>query len=366
MNKLTIAMLGAGNMGCALSVFFSKEHDVVLYSNSHKEPPFDPSMRLYTEDNDTYTTGQLRCVTESLEEAVSGADYIFITFPSFMFESISAKLIPLLSKGQHLVFVPGSGGVELFFKGAIEKGCTITGLQRVHSVVRMVEPGQLVRQSGIRKSLKAASIPTSFNLEACEVLSQLYKLPVEALDNYLNITMVNSNPILHTSRLYSIFKDYTPGLEYDKLPLFYEEWDNNTSELLIGMDDELFGMFKNLKENGITVDGIIPLLQHYESTDAQSLTNKICSINSFKGLKTPSKTTPNGKYLPDLESRYFTADFPFGLDILLAFSRVTGSKNELFSKVSNWFHDVTKTEFCFDLAKFGITSIDDIKKLYLS
>lgn len=361
-----ITIIGGGNMGSILSVKFSLKYDVTLFLNApyEKVDEYHKDMVIFNEDNNTFIKGKINLITENLEDAVKDADWIYITYPSFLFSKLSKELIPLLHNGQHLVGIPGSGGFELYFKAALNKGVTITGLQRTHSVARIMAKGQEVRESGVRTSIKCASIPASFNKEASNFISDCYSLPVEPLDNYLNVTLLNSNPILHTSRLYTIFKDYLSKKEYDRLPLFYEEWSLESSELLEKMDQELFNMFDVLGKHNMPVTQITTLLKHYDSNNTIEMTKKLNSINSLKGLTTPSKLNENGKYIPDLSSRYFTADFPYGLDILLSFSYILGVSAPNMQKVSDWYHQVTNTERTFYLKDFGLNSIDDLKDIY--
>lgn len=363
-NKITV--IGGGNMGSILSIKFSQEYDVTLFLNSpyEKVSEYRKDMVIFNEDSNTFVKGKINKITEDLEEAVKDADWIYITYPSFLFNKLSKELILLLHKGQHLVGIPGSGGFELYFKDALNKGVTITGLQRVHSVARIITKGQEVRESGVRTSIKCASIPASFNKEASNFISDCYSLPVEPLDNYLNVTLLNSNPILHTSRLYTIFKDFLEKKEYDTLPLFYEEWSLESSELLEKMDQELFSMFKVLGEYDMPVTQVTTLLKHYESNNTIEMTKKLNSINSLKGLTVPSKKNENGKYIPDLSNRYFAADFPYGLDILLAFAFVLKANVPNMQKVSDWYHQVTNTQRTFHLKDFGLNSIDDLKEIY--
>lgn len=364
MSKITV--VGGGNMGSILSVKFSQTHDVTLFLNAPYERvnEYHKDMLIFNEDNNSLIKGKINLITEDLKEAVKDAEWIFITYPSFLFASFSKQLIPLLHEGQHLVGIPGSGGFELHFKKALDKGVTITGLQRVHSVARIIKKGEEVRESGVRKGIRCASIPLSFNEEAAKFISKCYSLPVEPLENYLNVTLLNSNPILHTSRLYSVFKDYETVKEYDRLPLFYEEWSLASSELLEKMDNELFSMFKVLEDNDMPVNQITTLLEHYESNNPVEMTHKLNSINSLKGLTTPSKLNENGKYIPDLSSRYFTADFPYGLDILLSFSYILKVPCPNMQMVSDWYHHITNTQRTFFLDAFGLNSIEDLKNTY--
>lgn len=365
---MRITVIGGGNVGSLLAVKLSGRHEVTLLVNAPYEcaVQYRTDMAAVCEDTGVRTVGRIARITEDLTLAVTGAEYIFITYPSFLFRTLAEQLVPLLSAGQHLVFVPGSGGAELFFREALARGCTLTGLQRTHSVARIVERGREVREAGVRPSLRVASLPTGFNGEACRVLSELYRLPVTPLDTYLNITLINSNPILHTSRLYSIFHDYDPAQGYERLPLFYEMWDDATSELLIAMDAELFSMLDVIRERcGLQVRYITTLLEHYESHDARSMTEKITSIRSLKGLTTPHTVREDGRLLPDLTSRYFTADFPYGLDILLAFAETLGVPCPHMQQVSSWYHTLTGTARTFSLAALGFASADELCAFYL-
>ncbi len=362
---MKIGIIGGGNMGCVIATKFSQKHEVTLYTNLiDKLPLYKKDMKVYLEDNDSYYQANIKCVTSSLEELCKKSDYIFITFPSFLFEQLCKDILPFLNERHHLFFVPGSGGAELFFKDVLAKGVTISGLQRVHSVARIIDFGELTKETGLRKELYVASIPNSFNKEAVNIVEELYGIKTTSLDNYLNITLINSNPILHTSRLYSIFKDYESVHEYKKLPLFYEEWSNESSELLIKMDNELFHMFDCFEDRGLPIKQIKPLLEHYESTNAIEMTNKIRSINSLKGLTTPSVKLENGNYIPDLSSRYFTADFPDGLDILLAFARTLNLDCPNMHLVTSWYHRITNTRVKFDLSSFGFKEIEDLLIFY--
>lgn len=75
------------------------------------------------------------------------------------------------------------------------------------------------------------------------------------------------------------------------------------------MDKEFFSLLNKLK---INTEHIETLLEHYEATDAESMTEKLRQIESLSTILSPMKQTNSG-WIPDFESRYFTEDFPFGL-----------------------------------------------------
>ena len=361
MSRITI--IGGGNIGSALAVRFSQQNDVCMYLNSKYE--YNKNIEMINEDSQICTLAKIKLITNSLEEAINYGEWIFITLPCFLFKNFANKMISCINSPKHIVAVPGSGAFELYFKEALDKECTLTGLQRVHAVARIIDKGKVVKESGVRDHLKVASIPKSFNSIACSYISLFYDMPVVPLNNYLNITLINSNPILHTSRLYCLFKNYKELInEYDRIPLFYEEWDLESSCLLENLDNELFEIINKINKYGLDINQIVPILNHYDSETPEQMTKKINSINSLKGLPTPSIKLNNGKYIPDFSSRYFTSDFSEGLDILLSFAQIVGVTCENMEKVSSWYHKITNTKRYFDLSLFNIDCIQSLVEFY--
>ena len=133
--------------------------------------------------------------------------------------------------------------------------------------------------------------------------------------NFYLIYILFLHTILHPARLYSLFKNKK---EYDKIPLFYVDWDLESSKILLECDKELFYLItiinqKN-KNNKIYVKGI---LEHYESNNAIELTNKIKSIKSFSKIYTLMIQNNNKKFICDINSRYITEDIFIGMKYLI-------------------------------------------------
>ena len=79
------------------------------------------------------------------------------------------------------------------------------------------------------------------------------------------------------------------------------------------MDDEFQSLLKKL---GLKEGCIPPILDYYESTDADSLTQKLRSIRAFQNISSPMKAVEGG-FIPDFSSRYFTEDFPYGMRFIV-------------------------------------------------
>ena len=170
------------------------------------------------------------------------------------------------------------------------------------------------------------------NAAASGIIEELFDAPVRLLNNYYEASFTNSNPILHPSRLYTLFKDWDKEVYYNHQFLFYEDWTDEASELLIALDGELFSLLSKLP---VAPDFLTPILPYYESTDATSLTHKIHSINSFKGITTPMIHSEKG-WQPDLNSRYFQEDFLYGLHYIYKEAHRQNIATPMIDMVYNW------------------------------
>jgi hypothetical protein len=101
------------------------------------------------------------------------------------------------------------------------------------------------------------------------------------------------------------------------------------------MDEE----FQKLcKIEGVVIPSV---LEYYESKDADSLMYKLRSIVAFQTIKAPMKQTEEG-WIPDFESRYFTEDFPYGLQIIKDLAQVHHIKTPMIDRVLTWGNKMIK------------------------
>ncbi len=370
---MKIAVIGAGNVGTLVAGEFTKKgHQVTLYTRDKSK--WSDVITVYDRDTDTSYTYSISKITENIEEAVKDADMIFITMPPHAIKPLLEKTIKHIKNGTIIGFYPGTGGMEFICKSLIDKDCIIFGTQRICSVVRLKEYGKYVVTSGKRKDIYLGTIPSSKAKEMSKLFAELFDIATHPLPNYLSVTLTPSNPILHPSRLYSIFKDYENGKEYRCIPKLYEEWTDMASKTLIACDNELHNILKKIS---LDTTQIRPLLEHYESINYQEMTNKIHSIKSFKGIDTPSVYTGKG-YIPDFESRYFMADIPYGLIIIKSFAMICNVKTRNIDKIIRWYQNITNKNY-IDLENntlgkdaqgltipqlYGIKTIKEIEDFY--
>lgn len=340
MIKRKITVVGGGNVGTLIAgEFCRKGHQVTIYTRDQSK--WSDTITVYNKDDDSKYTVKPYKITSDIPSSLYESELIFITLPSVATKEYIEKSEKYIKPGAWICFYPGTGGIEFLSSNLLNKGCVIFGTQRICSVARLKEYGKSVTTAGKRKQIFLGAIPKSYTDRASKLFSELFDIETISLPNYLNVTLTPSNPILHPSRLYNIFKNYIDGLTYDKVPLFYEHWDDATSKTLIKLDNELHEMLKKIN---LDTSYVKSLLEHYESTDYKSLTKKIKSIESLKGLTTPCVLKENG-YIPDLNSRYFTADFPHGLIIIKSFAMILGQKTPGIDSVIDWYQKIINKEY---------------------
>lgn len=330
--------------------------------------------------NGEETVGKIHAVSSKPEDLIPDADMIIILVPSNIYPSEIKLIEDYVKQGTIIGFIPGTGGVEFLANNLMKKGCPIFGSQRVPSGTKVIEPGRIVNSLGSRKDLRVAAIPSTITEDVCDVLKELLQIETVALPNYLAVTFTPSNPILHTSRLFGLFHNYQSGKEFDENLSFYKQWDNFSSEILLGCNDELQACCKKLSKYDLSK--VSSLREHYEianvpgANDVEKMTYKISHLVYLKDL-VPMNKTEKGKYVPNFESRYFTEDFPFGLTVIRSFCGICGIKTPYIDKVLVWYDVMfdkkfySNGEFCGCGLKnlpipqnYGISNINDVYKYY--
>lgn len=358
---MNITIVGGGNVGTQFAVHCAeKGHKVTVYTS--KVQMFDKHLTIIDQEGNVIHEGDIDTVTFNAQTAFYNADIIFVTTPSCGIKKVADKICQYCSGNTKIGLIPGTGGGEWAFKECLQKGAVIFGLQRVPSVARIVEIGKTVRAVGYRSALHVAALPRHMTEEIQNDISKLFDMECIALPNYLTLTLTPSNPILHTTRLRTIFRGYQEGMRYVSIPLFYEDWTDESSELLLKCDAEVQLICRALTDMDLSY--VKSLRLHYESASPEALTKKIKSIEGFKGLKTPTVCI-DGKYIPDFNSRYFTEDFSYGLEIL---SQIAGLLHIAVPNIDatlQWYNGIVKNNDKFSFRDYEVRSEKDLLELYL-
>lgn len=322
--EIKVCICGGGSLGHVCAAVMASRGARVRILSGHPES-WSASVEATDPDGKVFK-GALESVSSSPEKAVSGADIVLLCVPGYLIEKTLRDIKPYIGSAA-VGTVVSSTGFFFFAHDILGADAHLFGLQRVPFISRVKEYGSSALLLGYKKSLLVAleNLPESFG----KTLEELLITPVEIADNYLQVSLTNSNPILHTGRLYSLFKGRENQV-WDHNVLFYREWTDVSSQMLIDMDAEFFRLL-----DALGVDGIPTLLDYYESTDAASLTRKISSIQAFQNITSPMVQVPGG-WKADFGSRYFTEDFPYGLRWIKELAQKNNIETPVIDKVYDW------------------------------
>ena len=326
---MVITICGGGNLGHVCAGFLANRgHKVSILTT--KPQLWGKSLEIVAPDGNFI--GQLASESSDPNEVIPQAEIVLVCLPGFAIHDELEKIKPYLSKATIVGTVVSSTG--FFFEAfkVLSSDTPLFGFQRVPFISRTIEYGHKAELKGYKESLSVAIEQTENKGVIHKRLEDIFEKPITLLDSFYEVSLSNSNPLLHPSRTYTMWKDWKPGIVYPNNPQFYAEWTLEASSLLIQMDEE----FQNLLKILCLKPGCIPtVLDYYESKDAESLTHKLQSIKAFQGILSPMKEVSDG-FIPDFTSRYFTEDFPYGMRFIIETAQKHNFPIPTIDKVYHW------------------------------
>ena len=307
---MRICICGGGNLGHVCAGFLANRgHQVSILTT--KPERWNSELKIVAPDQ-TFT-GELTLVTSKPEEAIPQAEMLLVCLPGYAIHEELVKIKPYIQNNCIVGSVVSSTG---FFFEAFEvlpSDIPLFGFQRVPFISRIIEYGKEAELKGYKETLHAAIEHATDKESIRYKLEKLFEKPVSIGENFYEVSLSNSNPLLHPARLYTMWKDWRSGMVYPRNPQFYAEWTVEASALLIQMDDEFQHLLKKL---GLKPGCIPTILDYYESSDEITLTQKLHDIRAFNGILSPMKEVEGG-FIPDFSSRYFAEDFPYGMRFII-------------------------------------------------
>ena len=283
----------------------------------------------------TIFSGKLSRKSASAKDVIPESDFVLLCVPGYLIRATLEKIAPHLRAGTSVGSVVSSTGFFFLAPEILPAGTPLFGLQRVPYIARVSDYGRFAELLGYKSEIRLATrdFPDDFSRDAFrQKIETLFETPTVLLKSYWDAALTNSNPLLHPCRLYGMWKDWDGKTPYSEHTLFYEDWDDFSSEVLIAADEEFFALLKKLP---VTPGAIPRLLDYYECGNASELTRKLKSIPAFRKIRAPMLAVPGG-FIPDVKNRYFTEDIPFGLKIIKQLSEQNNVKTPVIENVLRW------------------------------
>jgi len=372
--NMNVCILGGGNIGTLLIGDIGTKEGVSLRLLTSRPEEWNNIIEVFDKDGTFEYSGRLDVISNNPEEVIRDADIIISTLPANILGEVIQKIKPFIKAGAWIGLMPGNGGGEFYCNELVENGCTVFGFQRVHGISRLKEYGKSVFNLDKKKELYIGTVPAIRSQEVCKVMEHLFNVKCNPLENYLQVTIAPANPILHTARIYEIFRNYKEGIYWKKMVGFYSDWTEESSTMLLGSDEEVQKLCHKLDK--INLSGVGSVKGYFGAQTARQMTAKISSKSALKNIQSPMILTEKG-YVPDFTSRYFLEDFSSGLCIIKSFCEIAELKTPFIDKILMWFENFARVEYYVEgrfIGKdlkgltlpqnYGINSQEDIIKYY--
>jgi hypothetical protein len=265
-------------------------------------------------------------------DLVPDADYVILTVPAFARTEVLQRIAPHLSPRTWVGSFPGVGGFDWVARSVLGREQPIFGMQHIPWLTLLLTYGQKALVTGVRGEVWVGTLPRSRAGEVATELGRLLRLPVRPLDNILVNALTPGNPIFHTVRIYSLFQDWMPGKTFPEPIPFYRAWDERASEYYLACDREIQAACRAIP---LDLDQVWPILQHYGLSRGEDLTERIRGLSPLHPVQAPLAETPRG-LVPNLESRFFTEDFPHGLLVVRAVCHLAGVATPTMDAMLTW------------------------------
>ena len=328
-----ICICGGGSLGHVIAGWLSARNHATVNVLTGRPEKWQHEIIVDTPDGQILN-GHIDRISNKAEEVIPESDIVLFCLPGYMIAKQLEVIKSFLKPSAFVGSVFSSTG--FFFEAQIilRNNQPLWGFQRVPFISRVNEYGKSAHLLGYKNSHNIAieNVSNHKKVEFAIMMQDWFERPINILHNYYEASLTNSNPLLHTSRLYTMFGGENEGKVFERMILFYEEWTEAAADLYIKMDEEFFRLLKVLP---VSEGYLPPVLEYYESSDANSLAFKLSSIQGFKGITSPMKQIDGG-WIPDFESRYFTEDFPYGLRYIWQLAHEKGIDCPNIDKVYKW------------------------------
>lgn len=325
---MEITIVGSGNIAHALVAYLgNKQMNNTVHVLSSQKQEWEEVEANDGEGN--VVKGRTGIITDDPSEIIPASDLILFTLPSFARKKVLKQIAPFVQENTIIGSFPGIAGFDEEVNQNIDiKNIAVFSSQRAPFIARVKERGKSV----IAVKKDSVHIAVSKNHKQIKnMLEDILDMHINLLDSFNEVNLSNSNPILHTARLYAILQ--TKSIYDDKI-LFYEEWDNFASEILLKMDEEFMSIVHTLK-----LKNVKSLKEHYGIHNNISMTHKIRSIAAFKDIYAPMIKLDSGQYILDIHSRYFTEDVAVGLKYIKDTANNKGVNTPMINEVFSFLTD---------------------------
>ncbi len=351
----TIAVLGAGNGGCAAAADLTlRGYEVRLFSRS--ESTLQPVIKrggieIIEAGKESFARPQL--ATSDIAEAVTGADLIMIAAPSVAHEYFAAAVAPHLKEEQIMLLNPGHTGGSLHLAATLRE----KGVKRAVRICETVTLTYICRFTGPARveiyrrttHLRSAAFPGKLTGELVGEIQKIYP-NVVAAENVMETGLANINAIMHPAGMIGNagWIEKTSGNFY-----FYREGMTPAiANVIRAVDQERLGIVRQLGLKPLTFVEIFH--QAGLTSDAA-----LASGSVYQALQ---ESGPNRKIKspPALNHRYLNEDVSYGLVPMEEIGKLVEVETPVISALITLASELNQTDYRatgLTLRKMGLAEV---------
>ncbi len=290
-------------------------------------------------------------VTDQPQQAARGCDLIIFAVPAFRHLKYLTFLEPYIEDGCVIVGLPGQNGFEFDVRMALGprlKNCILMNFDSLPWICRITEFGRAASISATKHKLVGALEGDLTRARLKDPLAAMRSLLGETpklivSGHMLGITLRSLNAYSHPPIMYGRWKDWK-GKALERPPLFYQDIDEETAELLAKISEEVVTTSKWIMAQYPPVDlsQVIPMYDWdigcygNEIKDKTNLMTALRTNPGYAGITHPMIQNENGEYVPDFNHRFLAEDVPFGLVVIRGIAEIAGSPTPCLDRVLAW------------------------------
>lgn len=220
---MKICICGGGNLGHVCAGFFASQDVLQVSLLTTKPERWSRYLEVVDVNGKTYR-GKLDKISSVPKQVIPESDIVLVCLPGFAIHNELCNIAPYLDEKTWVGTVVSSTGFFFEAMKVLPQNQPLFGFQRVPFISRIVNYGHVAEIKGYKETLSVAVEQIENKEFVRATLEMLFITPTRLLDSYYEVSLSNSNPLLHTARLHTMWKDWKPGVSYDNNPEFYCDW----------------------------------------------------------------------------------------------------------------------------------------------
>ncbi len=337
----TITIIGGGNSAHVLIPLLSKTNLTVNLLTRKPEKWSNEIDLDYIKPNGKFVQsmkGQIDVISSDPNDVIPQADIIMFCIPVNVYREMLHRIAPFIKQNKRVYIgtVYGQGGFnwmckEIQTKYHLDKLVSFA-IGLIPWICRTIQYGKKGLVYGAKPvNLVAVNPKHEFALLNRVLLSPIVEQwfghgRFQCVNHFLSLTLSVDNQIIHTSRMYGLFKE-TKGVwnQIEDVPLFYGDFSEKSADILKGLDDD-YSLIRSAIKKKYKFNDYKWMMGYITQDNLTNLNNNQTIIETFENsstlgaIKTPVIEV-NGQWILNRKHRFFYDDVFYGLCIAKWFAQ---------------------------------------------